>query len=56
MGLRGKSPLDPAMVCGMDGAAKAEKSKEVTQRTQRGHRVHGDMENENQARLRAILL
>jgi hypothetical protein len=56
MGLGGKSLLDPVMVCGMDGTAGAEKSKDSTHRTQRGHRDHGDVGDKIRARLRAILL
>jgi hypothetical protein len=56
MGLRGKSLLDPVVICGMDGTTKTEKSKDLTQRTQRGHIDHGDMGDEIQRRLRAILL
>jgi hypothetical protein len=56
MGLRGKSLLDPVMACAMDGTAEAEKSKDLTQRTQRGHRDQGDIGDEIRPRLRVILL
>jgi hypothetical protein len=66
MGLGGKSLLDPPMVCRIGGTAQGKKTKrekaegenakDLTQRTERRHRDHGDMANEIQARLRAILL
>ena len=56
MGLGGKRLLDPVRVCGMDGTAGAEKSKDLTQGTKGGHRGHGDMANDIRPRLRAILL
>jgi hypothetical protein len=44
------------MVCRIDGTAEAKKSKDLTQGTKVGHRGHGDMADEIQPRLRAILL